>query len=668
MIAILLLAGEAVLSSQDRDTVANLTLEKSVITAQLKRPLIEPKAGISGTVAVEELRSVPSFLGNADPISFVRMLPGVQVNTEIDGGLYVQGSDYSHTLLSIDGVPVYGGSHLLGLFSVFNASHYSSMAYSTGAGQEPRLGGSIDMKSSDVRPGRLEGEVSAGLLSSQGTLRFPTGKNSARVASARRSYSNLLYGKYIKYDGQPIKYGFTDANLTWLWMPSSKDRVKVNLFADRDKAAYDYASANISLDAAWYNMMGSVRWDRDLDRGKLEQTAFASINGLNAFLDVVYAQGWLPSYIHSFGYRGTLSLDPGWEVAEKLTWYRVQPQNPKAEGHYNTSNISAIGLQQGLESVTSVSWSAQLGYYFNIKAGVGANVFASSEDRTFFGLTPELELGLNLIDAGKFDFRVGIHRQNLFLTGFTNVGLPCEFWLTAGRNSPPQWSLNSSLSYNVSLAQGKFRLSAEVYGKLLRNQLEYKGTIMEILNSNYSVESSLLKGRGYSYGVNLMAQKSAGRLTGWVGYAFGRSRRSFDDPLYPGVYPSDHERLHEVNVVASYELGRFEFGGSFVCASGTPYTRPDSFYILGDRVICCYGERNAARLPAYARMDLSINWFFYRTDRRRAGLNFSMYNVLGRRNAVGFGVHSNQEDLSYEFLPTVFEIRFLPSLAVFYKF
>ncbi|MBQ4286329.1 MAG: TonB-dependent receptor, partial [Bacteroidales bacterium] len=203
--------------AQGIDTVAHLDLEKSVITEKLNRPMIENLEGISGSVNVEKIRAVPSFLGNSDPIRFARLLPSIQVNTESDGGLYMQGSDYSHTILSIGGVPVYGGSHLLGMFSVFNATHYKAMDYSTSAGQASRLGGSIDMQLQDTVPRRFSGELSAGLISAQGTLSFPTGKHSGMILSARRSYINLLYGRWLKFNDEPIVYNFTDGNLTWYW-------------------------------------------------------------------------------------------------------------------------------------------------------------------------------------------------------------------------------------------------------------------------------------------------------------------------------------------------------------------------------------------------------------------------------------------------------------------
>jgi hypothetical protein len=665
--AAVLCIGTVTAAAQEADTVANLTLEQSELTVKVDRPMILSTGGISGTVNVSMIHSVPSFLGNSDPLRFVRLLPGIQVNTEIDGGLYMQGSEYSHTILSIAGVPVYGGSHMLGLFSVFNSPHYKELDYSTSAGQIPRLGGRIDMTLHDDVPERVTGELSVGLLSAQGTLRLPTGSNSALTVSARRTWINLLYGRYIKFADQPIRYGFTDANLTWFWKPGKRDRVWVDLFGGNDKGKYTYETAGLSVEGDWYNALGAVHWKHYFPSCTFPQTAYATINGLQGHVDLVYAWGDLPSHLHTYGYNASAQWDY-LIVTGSLAWHRDQPQNPPSEGSYHTSLQSTEPLQDALESTVSATYSRILGYYLKIKAGTGLNLYLSPEKRLYWGLTPQADIIVDMMEGGSLDLGYAIRRQNLFQTGFTNVGLPVEFWFLAGDLSAPQWSHNFSIKYDLSFARDMYSLSAELYYKRLYNQVEYKGTIMEILNTSYSLKNSLLCGDGYAWGANLMLKKQAGKLTGWIGYAYGRSLRRFDDPMYPGIYPSDHERLHELNVVATWDLNRFDIGGTFVAASGTPYTRVEAFYMLGGRLLTAYGERNASRLPAYIRMDLSANWYFLKKERHQAGLNLSIYNVLCRNNAVGYGIMEGSDGNSFVFSPTSFGIKFMPSLALFYKF
>ena len=91
-------------------------------------------------VSLEQIQDLPNILGNTDPVRFIRSLPGVQTNSEYDSGIHIQGCDNAHNEISIAGVPIYGVSHLFGLFSIFNPSHFDRMRFSTSS-EENRLGG-----------------------------------------------------------------------------------------------------------------------------------------------------------------------------------------------------------------------------------------------------------------------------------------------------------------------------------------------------------------------------------------------------------------------------------------------------------------------------------------------------------------------------------------------
>ena len=47
-------------------------------------------------VDLKQIQNLPKILGNTDPLSFVRLLPGVQTGSEYDSGINVQGCDNAH--------------------------------------------------------------------------------------------------------------------------------------------------------------------------------------------------------------------------------------------------------------------------------------------------------------------------------------------------------------------------------------------------------------------------------------------------------------------------------------------------------------------------------------------------------------------------------------------
>ena len=646
------------------------TVSRSVIVERVyNKPMVINSKGISGTVNTEKIAAVPSFLGNADPIRFVRLLPSVQMNSEIEAGIYMQGSEHSHTLVSQAGVPIYGISHLLGLFSVFNTPHYKGMQYSTTSRQETRMGGMVNMELPDTVAKVWGGDFSLGLLNAQGTVDIPLGTSSLKV-SARRTFVNLLYGNLLKYAEFPIRYGFTDANVTWTWKPGKRDKIWADFFACMDDGRV-YGATIKTLNAKWYNALGAVHWNHYFSDVAMKQTAYASTYGMGAEIDAFNIHGYMPSFIRDYGYRNTLQWKD-WEFGARYSYYDIQPQNPSSSGHIQDSGLTGnVPRQHAMEAVLSAQYSRILGYWLQLKAGVGVNWYLSPEKESFWGLTPELELAADANEAGKFTLRYGLKRQNLFQVGLTNTGLPVEFWIPAGKLQAPQWSHNFSLAYNVNFLDNAWSVSAELYYKLLYNQLEYVGNIYEIYNGNYSLENSVLRGRGRTYGFNVMLQRNKGPLTGWISYSFAPSKRTFDamDGFRDGAeYSSSHERLHELDVVATYDFGSWDVGGSFILASGLPYTRPEAFYLIGNRLVCNYGKYNGERLPSYVRMDLSANWYIRKTARGKTGLNFSIYNVLCIKNAVSYGIHINKDKQSYSFRPFDMTLGILPSVAFFHSF
>ena len=186
------------------------------------------------------------------------------------------------------------------------------------------------------------------------------------------------------------------------------------------------------------------------------------------------------------------------------------------------------------------------------------------------------------------------------------------------------------------------------------------------MTGTYDLDRELLKGNGRNFGLSVMFHKQSGRLTGWIAYNVGRSLRNFDVPGYEGEYPSNHERLHEFNAVASWNGRGGSARASVVAASGTPFTAPDSFYLLGNRVISHFGAHNSNRLAPYFRTDLSFNWFIIQDSRQTLGLNFSVYNATMRENPVLYKLYVTEER-QFAYGPLNLGFSILPSISIFYR-
>lgn len=653
----------SVFCTEARAQIDSLQLDSTVLSAAAKRPLLDiGRAGVA-TVDMSELALMPSILGNSDPLHFVQMLPSMQTSSEYDAGIHIQGCDHQHNLVALDGVPIYGATHLMGLFSVFNPTHYRSMSYSTVASGVNRLGGVIDMHTRRTRPERVGLDASLGLVSAQATLEAPLGPKAALILSGRGSLVDLLYGNYLTMDDISLSYGFSDLNATWIWNPTKSDRIAVDLYYGYDRARTNPGSTetsqygmDLSIDLFWHNGAAAIHWNRP----EFEQTLYYSGFALDVDLVQQTRKVLMPSSISTVGYKagwshGQLSLKAD------VAMHEIVPQNPQLLG--TGLEYEEQELQRAFENTLTAGWNGTLGYDFEYSATLAGHWYISPEKRSYFGLSPQLSGTYHLGRRDQIRLKAGVYRQYLFQTGLSNLGLPIEFWLPAGKYGDPQWSVGGSLGWDKPLAEG-LELNAEIYYRYLGNQLEYVCGLQDILAGTYSLDRALVRGRGHAYGLNLLLRKQQGKLTGWAGLSAGRSLRSFDG----STWPSNHERLVEFDMVASYQLGRWDFGGTLVAATGTPFTEVKEYYLIHHQIVSVMGPYNGARLKPYYRLDLNARLRFNSRGRVQHGLNFSVYNVTARKQEIFRRVHSERDNYKIEFESMYLGITILPSVGYYLKF
>lgn len=637
----------------------SLLIDSTTVTAVRPTAAVVPGAQIT-RIDLRQVQSLPSILGSADPLAYAHYLPSMSAQSELDAGIHIQGNDSQHNMVSSGGVPIFGASHLLGLFSVFNPSHYERMDYRTSAPTLNRLGGSIDMALPKIleESGKIvRGSFRAGLLAAEGSLTVPLGSKAGVKASARRTYMNLLYGDFLTFDGVGIKYGFTDLNLTARYRPTRDDDIYADLYWGRDDLSGGAGAFSADVDCWWSNTLAAVHWKHKNLKQKLYYSSY-TLNA-NALWSDIHAS--LPSRIQTSGYRADLSLG-AFAAGLESALYNVQPQSPDMGGNSLSYDSMKEPAQKGWENTVYGRYK-QLWGPFSLEAGLKGSLFLNPEGKWNAGLDPDLVLGWNFYHLGRLSLRAGTQHQYIVRTGLSDSGLPLEFWILSGKYSMPQTSAGAGLSYMLDL--GEYTFGADAYLRTMKNQVEYQGSMMDFATGMYSLERALLSGRGRAYGINLSLNKVAGNLTGWIAYAWGRSLRTFQGME---ECPASHERIHELDAVLTYKLGRWDFGATLVAASGTPFTRPEYLFLMGQRVATWWGPHNGSRLAPYFRADLSANYFFHREPRREDGICLSVYNVTGADNQLYWHLNLDREAESFKYCPVSAGIKFMPSLTYFYKF
>jgi hypothetical protein len=132
-------------------------------------------------------------------------------------------------------------------------------------------------------------------------------------------------------------------------------------------------------------------------------------------------------------------------------------------------------------------------------------------------------------------------------------------------------------------------------------------------------------------------------------------------------YPANHERIHELNIMATCLLGRrWHVGSTFVLASGTPFTAISNLYLLNEQILAQYGEHNACRLPLYKRLDLSVSYDIKKGKKFEHGINVSVYNLLRSENDLYYRIKIYKGRFAYK--PIRFVTDILPSINYYIKF
>jgi hypothetical protein len=235
--------------------------------------------------------------------------------------------------------------------------------------------------------------------------------------------------------------------------------------------------------------------------------------------------------------------------------------------------------------------------------------------------------------------------QNLHLISNTNSPTPLDIWLPSNKYIKPLIANQVGLGYFRNFSDNMFETSAEVYYKKMKNVIDYIDGAELFLKED--LETELLMGSGYAYGLELYAKKQQGRLTGWLSYTLSKSMREIPGINNGNPYPSSYDRTHNVSVVASYELTKYwNLSSTWIFATGNPTSYPIAKYDIQGNTLYYYADRNSNRIPDYHRLDVSMNYDFKKNDRRRykQSLNFSIYNVYARRNAYSVTFRQNEEN------------------------
>ena len=617
----------------------------------------------------KELQAVPVILGEADILKTMQLLPGVSQAGDGNSGYFVRGGNIDQNLILLDEATVYNPSHLFGFFSVFNSDAIKNAKMIKGS-MPAEYGGRISsvldikMKEGSNKDWRFTGGI--GLISSRLSVEGPIVKNKGSfLISGRRTYADLFLPLANDPTLDDASLYFYDLNLKANYSFSNEDKLYLSGYFGRDVLGLE---DKFGFD--WGNISGTLRWNHLFSEKLFSNTSLifsdynyvvkilsgdndfevsSGIRDINFKTDFQYFYnsenrfrfGFIGFY-HTF-LPGEINSDGG-----SLNSY-------KAENKYGIELAGYLSHETDLTHRLKLNYGLRYSAYLNMGPGttytydednlpISSTTYESGEIiNSYGGFEPRFTAAYLLNETSSVKGSYSRNYQYIHLLSTSTTSTPIDVWLPTTDIVKPEIANQVSLGYFKNFNANQFESSVEVYYKNMENQIEYENGANIYFNEQ--IESQLVFGKGYAYGVEFYLKKNFGNLTGWLSYTLSKTERKFDDINDGNLFPARQDRTHDFSITAIYKLSKWwTFSANWIYYTGDAVTFPSGKYVVDGNTLNLYTERNGYRMPDYHRLDVGVTMILRKRKTSEMSLTFSLFNAYGRKNAYTISFQESESN------------------------
>ncbi len=659
---------------------------EEVTVAVEKERIIRVSDQISTVKISPKLIAKLPNLGEVDIMRSFQLLPGISATNETSAGLYVRGGTPDQNLILFDGMTIYHVDHFYGFFSAFNANTIDDIELIKG-GFPAKYGGrtssvmEITGKPADMED--IHGGGSISLLSVNGFFEVPVIRNklSFQVA-ARRAYTEIIQtglynkiwdlykeendagdvpggmgsgGRQVQATQEP-SFHFYDVNSKLTYKPDTNNTIALSFYNGKDKldnsrpldggmkfGGSTTISGSITDIAQWGNTGLSTQWSRKWG-SKYNTNLFLSYSNYFSLRDRSMDMQAGETDQVRFGQN----LQEDNNVRDFSFRFRNRLQASKnhlldfgIEGTWNDITY-VLQLNDTLRPVDRKDEGLQVSAYLQDRYNITDKLLLNAGLRgTWFSMTEKfyVEPRISMIYEPFKNFKLkgawGIYNQ--YITRIVREDIlqgSKDFWLLADGETIP---VGSAIHYiaGASYEKNDWFFDVEGFYKDLSGLTEYtmRFTGASGGRRRSQQETYFFEGTGHAQGVEVLLQKKYGLNTGWIAYTLSEVVHKFPELNYGKSFYALHDQTHEFKTVYTRRIGRWDFSGTFIYATGKPYTLPESLYelILLDSRNYNYihvSDKNSLRLPDYHRLDVSASysWKGRKTEQTIALSIFNLYN------------------------------------------
>ena len=665
------------------DTMLSIYLRPSVligdVTVKVDRNRYAKSNGTSVSLSMDQIKGIPSLLGETDVIKSLEWTPGVCGGEEGFGGMSVRGGNSDENIVLLDDVPLYSPNHLLGLYSVFNSESVNS-AELVKSGFSARYGGRIssvlDVKMREGNMKKFSGSANIGALSSNATFEGPVRKDKMSfILSARRTYFDIFSSQIQRNSDKQYSFCFYDIHAKVNYIISPKDRLYAGVFVGYDNFGYGYNYRDVTIDYSdktsknisindkqkiqWGNIVTSLRWNHifgttlfanttlsmsryrfwnmqtnyvGVGNVKYRNGYYSGINDMSARVDFNWYTPFMPSVVRSGAWFTYHKFSPGisvhsTSVSETDSTYTSMDNLDRV----NKNRIYRFESHAYVEDeMVFDKWSLNVGLHLSSMLTPSNSLYMRVEPRVQvdYNVNNSLRLSVNYSDMTQFlqQLRVSV------------VASPADMWMPVSMDEGIPHSIQVAGNAVWSTPLGT-DITASIYWKKNYNMQTYKTTQLVELLFNTDWNSIFCVGKGQTHGAELFVHRKVGRLSGFAGYSFMRSVAQFGAINNGKEFRADNDRTHSVSLLCKCLItDAVDVSATWRYSTGLPTTISDSRYVLmgvdGENYsYSVEGERNGYRMPASHTLNIGANIKKHKGNTDRC-LSFGICNVYAHQNPM----------------------------------
>lgn len=583
-----------------------------------------------------DISKVPTPSVSGDLASYLQAMPSVVTVGDRGGQLYIRGGTPDQNLILMDKIQVYRPFHMVGFYSAFPQDLVSTAKVYAGgfpAQYSGRMSSVIDVTMRGGNQKHFVGAATLGPFLAGVRAEGPLNNHGLSVlADGRFSQIERTAPLFLGED-EPIKF---EDQFFKLQSATATSNCGLTVLHTYDRGKIDPQRNDVF---EWTNF-GIGGHCTSFVPGS---STLVNLNASYSFVQNGVGQGNNPARDAKL-----------WSLVTNVDLSAPTVGTGAIQGgfHLHVDNPSySLGEEfQGFRSGTD----NLMGFtgYLQMKIPIGKNMDLNpglSVDGTFdygFSVEPRFRASWRPFGTEKeeVDAALGVYRQTIVgITDERDIGSAFTAWIPVPLSTGRPYAIHAILGWRQQL--GNVGLTVEGFYKKMAH------LAVPIWSAIARFTTQLTSASGKVYGVDARLEYSHGPIYAYIGYGyswteyyaeqanfgiwFGTSIESYHPPF---------DQRHSLNVLFSDRLGFATFDIRWQFATGLPYTQPfgfDSYIPLHSLQLptktygtlrLLYNKPYDARLPAYNRLDVSLERVFKWSKGTSLLTKVGAINVYDRKN------------------------------------